>query len=106
MTQYKQSILIQPLTFQQASNGRNREVSRLYLSIIQAVTTINHRVKNKRELHSSLKGATLGDPGGEEEDVVKWIKRSKKKEKLLAQKRQEELAKMDEGFLAEYTERK
>jgi hypothetical protein len=36
---------------------------------------------------------------------LKWLKRSKKKEKELAKKRQEELEQMDKVFLAEYTER-
>lgn len=63
------------------------------------------RVRNRRELHASLKGATLGDADGDVDDTMKWIKRSKKKEKELARKRQEELEQMDKIFQAEYTER-
>jgi U4/U6.U5 tri-snRNP-associated protein 1 len=63
------------------------------------------RVRNRRELHASLKGATLGDADGDVDSTLKWIKRSKKKEKELAKKRQEELEQMDKVFLAEYTER-
>jgi hypothetical protein len=65
------------------------------------------RVKNKRELYSSLKGATLGDPDDKDKDedtTLKWVKRSRKKEKELAKKRLLELNKMDEGFLADYSE--
>jgi U4/U6.U5 tri-snRNP-associated protein 1 len=63
-------------------------------------------VKNKRELQSSLKGTTLGDTDEKDEDTLKWIKRSRKKEKELAKKRLEELSKMDEAFLADYSESK
>jgi len=61
-------------------------------------------VRNRRELNASLKGATLGDPDGDAEDALKWIKRSKKKEKELAKKRQEELEHMDKIFQEDYTE--
>lgn len=62
------------------------------------------RVRNRRELHASLKGATLGD-ADDTDNTLKWIKRNKKKEKELAKKRQEELEQMDKAFQAEYTER-
>jgi U4/U6.U5 tri-snRNP-associated protein 1 len=62
-------------------------------------------VRNRRELRTSLQGATLGDVDGETDDTIKWIKRSKKKEKELAKKRQEELESMDKAFQGEqYTE--
>ncbi len=63
------------------------------------------RVRNRRELHASLKGATLGDADDGTDNTLKWIKRNKKKEKELAKKRQEELEQMDKVFQAEYTER-
>ncbi|KAF5359829.1 hypothetical protein D9756_003403 [Leucocoprinus leucothites] len=62
------------------------------------------KVRNRRELHASLKGATLGDADGDG-DTLKWIKRSKKREKELAKKRQAELEQMDKAFQEEYTER-
>ena len=62
-------------------------------------------MRNKRELNTRLKGATLGDVDGDADDTLKWIKRSKKKEKELARKRQEELESMDKVFQDEYTER-
>ncbi|KIY44016.1 SART-1 protein [Fistulina hepatica ATCC 64428] len=62
------------------------------------------KVRNRRELRASLKGATLGDADGDE-DTLKWIKRSKKKEKELARKRQAELENQDKLFQEEYTER-
>ena len=64
------------------------------------------RVRNRRELHASLKGATLGDAEDDVDDTLKWIKRNKKKEKLLAKKRQLELENRDKELLDEYTERK
>ena len=64
-------------------------------------------MRNKRELNAKLKGSTLGDVDGDVDDTLKWIKRSKKKEKLLAKKRQEELENMDKVFRGdEYTESK
>lgn len=53
-----------------------------------------------------MKGATLGDaePAGDE-DTLKWIKKSKKREKMLAKKRMEELENMDKVFQGDdYTE--
>ena len=61
-------------------------------------------MRNRRELNAKLKGATLGDADGDTDDTLKWIKRSKKKEKELARKRQQELEAMDKMFQDEYTE--
>ncbi|KAG5642574.1 hypothetical protein DXG03_002525 [Asterophora parasitica] len=63
------------------------------------------KVRNRRELNASLKGSTLGDADADTDDTLKWIRRSKKKEKELAKKRQEELENMDKIFQDEYTER-
>lgn len=64
------------------------------------------KVRNRRELNASLKGSTLGDADGDTDDALKWIKRSKKKEKELAKKRQQELENLDQMFQGEeYTER-
>ncbi|GJE88648.1 SART-1 domain-containing protein [Phanerochaete sordida] len=63
------------------------------------------KVRNKRELNAKLKGTTLGEAEGDVDDTLKWIKRSKKKEKELAKKRQEELESMDKVFQDEYTEK-
>ena len=52
-----------------------------------------------------MKGTTLGDVDGHVDDTVKWIKRSKKKEKELARKRQEEFESMDKAIQEEYSER-
>ncbi|KAI0684101.1 SART-1 protein [Cytidiella melzeri] len=63
------------------------------------------KVRNKRELNAKLKGATLGDVEQDVDDTLKWIKRSKKKEKELAKKRQQELEAMDKMVQDEYTEK-
>ncbi|KAF8896384.1 SART-1 family-domain-containing protein [Infundibulicybe gibba] len=64
------------------------------------------KVRNRRELNASLKGSTLGDADGDVDDTLKWIKKSKKREKELAKKRLEEFASMDKVFQGdEYTER-
>ena len=61
-------------------------------------------MRNKRELNASLRGATLGDADADADDALKWIKKSKKREKELAKKRQAELENMDKVFQEEYTE--
>ncbi|KAF8071950.1 SART-1 family-domain-containing protein [Lyophyllum atratum] len=64
------------------------------------------KVRNRKELNAALKGSTLGDADASVDDTMKWLKRSKKKQKELAKKRQEELESMDRVFLGEeYTER-
>ncbi|KAG6885672.1 hypothetical protein C0993_011436 [Termitomyces sp. T159_Od127] len=63
------------------------------------------KVRNRKELNASLKGSTLGDADGDVDDTLRWIRRSKKKEKELAKRRQEELESMDKVFQDEYTER-
>ena len=65
---------------------------------------LSTRVRNRRELHASLKGATLGDPDGDTEGTLKWIKKAKKREKELAKKRQEELERIDKAIQEEYSE--
>ncbi|KAG1821687.1 SART-1 family-domain-containing protein [Suillus subaureus] len=64
------------------------------------------KVRNRRELHASLKGATLGDPDGDTEDTLKWIKKAKKRDKELAKERQQELENLDRAFQGDdYTEK-
>jgi hypothetical protein len=46
----------------------------------------------------------LGDADADTDDALKWIKKSKKREKELAKKRQAELESMDKVFQEEYTE--
>ncbi|KIL67576.1 hypothetical protein M378DRAFT_185639 [Amanita muscaria Koide BX008] len=70
-----------------------------------AYTSPFSRVRNRRELNASLKGATLGEADGNADDTRKWLKKNKKREKELAKKRQEELEQMDKAFEQEYTER-
>lgn len=63
-------------------------------------------MRNRRELHASLRGATLGDPDGDTEDTLRWIKKAKKRDKELAKKRQQELENLDKAFQGdEYTEK-
>ena len=47
----------------------------------------------------------MGDADADGDDTLKWIKKSKKREKELARKRQEEQEKMDKQFQGgDYTE--
>ena len=64
-----------------------------------------NRLKNKHELNAKLTGATLGDADEDGDSALKWIKKSKKKEKELAKKRQADLDKRDQEVQEEYTER-
>ncbi|KAI6165801.1 SART-1 family-domain-containing protein [Pisolithus thermaeus] len=78
--------------------AKEREAKKIYDRIA--------KVRNRRELKTSLSGATLGDPDGDTEDTLKWIKKAKKREKELAKKRQQELENMDKAFQGEeYTEK-
>jgi len=62
------------------------------------------RNRNKVELNRKLVGATLGDEAVEA-DTREWVKRSKKRAKDLAAKRQAELESRDSMFNGdEYTE--
>lgn len=70
----------------------------------EAYVVLLCRVRNRRELNASLKGATLGEADADVDDTIKWLKRSKKREKMLAQKRQQELENMDKMFQDEYSE--
>ncbi|KAJ7285000.1 SART-1 family-domain-containing protein [Mycena rebaudengoi] len=64
------------------------------------------KIKNRRELNTSLKGTTLGDADDDTDNTLKWIKKSKKREKELARKRLEDQESMDKVFQGdEYTER-
>lgn len=73
------------------------------MSIVLTQLLVSHRVRNKRELNAKLAGTTLGE-ADDVDDLKKWVKKSKKKEKELARKRQEELESMDKAFQADYTE--
>ncbi|KAF8830684.1 hypothetical protein HHX47_DHR2001076 [Lentinula edodes] len=63
------------------------------------------RVRNRRELNASLKGPTLGDADDDTDNVLKWIKKNKKKEKELAKKPLQEFDRMDKAIQEDYTER-
>ncbi|KAH7884745.1 SART-1 family-domain-containing protein [Phlebopus sp. FC_14] len=83
---------------QREREEKEREAKKLYDRIA--------KVRNRRELNASLAGATLGDPDGDTEDTLKWIKKARKREKELAKKRQQELESMDKVFQGdEYTEK-
>lgn len=62
-------------------------------------------MRNRQELNTALKGATLGTAEEDVDDTLKWIKRNKRKEKEMAAKRQKELESRDQEIQEEYTER-
>lgn len=77
-----------------------------FFPVIQTNSHVKpNRVRNRRELNSSLKGSTLGDADAEGDDALNWVKKSKKREKALAKKRLEELESRDNMYQDEYTER-
>ncbi|KAH8550931.1 SART-1 protein [Umbelopsis sp. PMI_123] len=61
-------------------------------------TFINFRAKNRQKATEKLKGKGLGEASDDEESAMKWIKKSRKREKELAEKRARELAEMDKAF--------
>ncbi|KAG6373485.1 SART-1 family-domain-containing protein [Boletus reticuloceps] len=75
---------------QREREAKARETKKVYDKIA--------KVRNRRELNASLTGATLGDPDGDSEDTLKWVKRAKKREKELARKGQLARENMDNVF--------
>lgn len=55
-------------------------------------------------MNARLKGATLGEADEDDGDTLAWVKKSKKREKELAKKRQQELEEMDKMFQENYGE--
>lgn len=61
------------------------------------------RSKNKRELKKKLSGKGLGElDEGEDDDALAWIKRQKKRQKEIAEKKRKELEAMDNEVIEEY----
>jgi U4/U6.U5 tri-snRNP-associated protein 1 len=55
-------------------------------------------------LNEKLSGQTLGQAlEGENEDLRSWIKKTKKRERELAERRAQELENQDQQFQNEYT---
>jgi hypothetical protein len=94
----------QPVSFYLLGHSGPNNERRARLLIFVFVSTF--RVRNRRELNASLKGATLGDADGDTDDALKWIKKAKKREKELAKKRREEMDNMDKAVQDEYSESK
>jgi hypothetical protein len=68
------------------------------------LTCYSPRVRNRRELNTRLKGATLGDPDDDVDNTKGWLKKNKKKERELAAKRLKEIESMDDAAQGEYSE--
>ncbi|KAH9178180.1 SART-1-domain-containing protein [Lactarius sanguifluus] len=101
------SLGLKPLTDDSApADDKEKQAETNYAKQREAeVKQKESKVRNKRELNASLNGATLGDADADTDDTLKWIKKSKKREKELAKKRQAELESMDKVFQEEYTEK-
>ena len=62
------------------------------------------RAKDRKVLNERLAGRTLGEADeGDGEDLKSWIKKTKKRERELAEKRAQELENQDQQFQNEYT---
>ena len=68
------------------------------------LTCYPRRVRNRRELNTKLKGATLGDADDDVDNPKAWLKKNKKKERELAAKRLKEIESMDDAAQGEYGE--
>ncbi|KIM27450.1 hypothetical protein M408DRAFT_24398 [Serendipita vermifera MAFF 305830] len=62
------------------------------------------KVRNRRELNAKLT-SYLGDVGDDNGDTLAWVKKSKKREKELAKKRQQEIEEMDKQSQQTYDEK-
>ena len=70
---------------------------------ISCAKTLN-REKDRKALNERLAGRTLGEADeGDDEDLKSWIKKTKKRERELAEKRAQELENQDQQFQNEYT---
>ena len=71
-----------------------------YVSRAKSLT----RAKDRKALNERLAGRTLGEADeGDAEDLKSWIKKTKKRERELAEKRAQELENQDQQFQNEYT---
>jgi U4/U6.U5 tri-snRNP-associated protein 1 len=61
------------------------------------------RAKDKKTLNDKLTGSTLGEAGDDADDLKSWIKKNKKRERDLAEKKALELESQDKQFQDEYT---
>ena len=70
---------------------------------VTCAKTLN-RAKDRKALNERLAGRTLGQADeGDAEDLKSWIKKTKKHERELAEKRAQELENQDQQFQNEYT---
>ncbi|KDR76194.1 hypothetical protein GALMADRAFT_121072 [Galerina marginata CBS 339.88] len=108
------SLGLKPLTDDKAPTDKDQQAENNYAKLrekeardrdAKKIQDKIAKVRNRRELHASLKGATLGDAEEDVDDTLKWIKRNKKKEKELAKKRQQEFENRDKEIQEDYTER-
>ncbi|CAE6471821.1 unnamed protein product, partial [Rhizoctonia solani] len=109
------SLGLKPLTDDKApSNDKDQEAEQNYAKRKKAeeddrkkgeIAKNIAKARNRIELNRRLVGATLGDTEEDVMDAKNWIKKSKKKEKELAAKRQAELESMDQMAQATYDER-
>lgn len=75
----------------------------LKIYYISCAKTLN-RAKDRKTLNERLAGRTLGEADeGDGEDLKSWIKKTKKRERELAEKRAQELENQDQQFQNEYT---
>ena len=63
-----------------------------------------NRAKDRKTLNEKLSGHTLGEAEeGDADDLKSWIKKTKKREREMAEKRAQELENQDQQFQNEYT---
>lgn len=62
------------------------------------------KARDRKALNEKLVGKTLAEPEAEEEDLKSWIKKTKRREKEMAEQRARELESQDKMFQEEYTE--
>ncbi|KAI9284451.1 SART-1 protein [Umbelopsis sp. AD052] len=78
--------------YQQLKEDRQREKN------AKEVMERIEKAKNRQKATEKLKGKGLGDASDDDESAMKFIKKSRKREKELAEKRARELLEMDKGF--------
>ncbi|KAH9481740.1 U4/U6.U5 tri-snRNP-associated protein 1 [Psilocybe cubensis] len=108
------SLGLKPLTDDKAPEDKDKQAEDNYAKLREKEAKEREakkiqdkiaKVRNRRELNTALKGATLGDAEEGVDDTLQWIKRNKRKEKELAKKRQQEFENRDKEIQQDYTER-
>lgn len=82
----------------ESASKSNAVMQRKTLNGLANCYNFAHRSRNRRKKLAKLQGKGLGEASDEDESALSWIRKSRQREKELAEKRAREMAEMDETF--------